>query len=163
MIKTHDSPQIFFIHPGDVAVGFAADKFETLLGSCVSILFVTPCCKVASICHFVHSTPPPRNKYKDASYASVALRKMDHMMRSTGFNIRLCRAYVFGGGNMFPGQQGMVDVGRMNVEWAFQYLDQKGITVFGSHTGEHCYRKLSWVIGPSDPCQALQCGTIIAT
>jgi chemotaxis protein CheD len=151
-----DSPQLYFIHPGDIAIGYADDKFETLLGSCVSILLVSPCCKVAAICHYVHSSAPPRSKTKDASYAAVAMRKMDYQFRSVGFNTRLCRAYVFGGGNMFPSQKNMVDVGTMNVNWAFSYLDRHKIPVKGSHTGDNYYRKLAWIVGTSDPCQAVQ-------
>ena len=119
MILKHDTPQIFFLHPGDVAVGFTDDKFETLLGSCVSILLVSPCFNVAAICHYVHSSAPPRSRIRDASFASVAMRKMEHQLNHVGFNARLCRAYVFGGGNMFPGKNNMMDVGSMNVDWAF--------------------------------------------
>ena len=156
MILKHDTPQIFFLHPGDVAVGFTDDKFETLLGSCVSILLVSPCFNVAAICHYVHSSAPPRSRIRDASFASVAMRKMEHQLNHVGFNARLCRAYVFGGGNMFPGKNNMMDVGSMNVDWAFHYLERHKIPVFGSDIGNNYYRKLTWIVGPSDPLLAIQ-------
>lgn len=150
-----DKPQVYYLHPGDVAVGFSGDTFETLLGSCVSILLVSPCFRVAAICHYVHSSQAPKNKLKDASYALVAMNKMDHMLRRYGFNAHLCRAYVFGGGNMFPGNNNVVDVGQQNVNWALNYLSHKKIPVFGSETGDNYYRKLSWQVGASNPCDHL--------
>ena len=151
-----NEPTVHFLHPGDVAVGFTGDRFETLLGSCVSVLLVSPCFQVASMCHFVHSSRPTKAKSKDASYADVAMVKMDHLLRKYGFNARLCRAYVFGGGNMFPANGNIVDIGAMNVAWAFNYLNHKKIPVLGSETGENYYRKLAWEVGPSNPCEFLQ-------
>jgi chemotaxis protein CheD len=149
-------PSVLFLHPGDVAVGFAGDRFETLLGSCVSVLLVSPCFQVASMCHFVHSSRPSKAKSKDTSYANVAMTKMEHLIHSAGFNARLCKAYVFGGGNMFPDKDNILDVGAMNIAWAFNYLNHNNIQVLGSETGENYYRKLAWEIGPSNPCDFLQ-------
>lgn len=152
----NDMPSVHFLHPGDVAVGFSGDRFETLLGSCVSVILVSPCFRVAAMCHFVHSSRPPKARSKDASYANVAMATMDLLLRNAGFNARLCRAYVLGGGNMFPSNGNLVDIGTQNVRWAFNYLNHKNIPVFDSETGENYYRKLAWDIGPSNPCKHIQ-------
>ena len=147
------TPTAHFLHPGDVTVGFATDSFETLLGSCVSILLVSPCFNVAAMCHFVYASRPSKARSKDASYGVVAMSKMEHLLRMAGFNAKLCNAYVFGGGNMFPGNTNLVDVGSTNVAWAFNYLNSHHIPVFGAQTGENCYRKFAWTVGSQDPCQ----------
>ncbi len=147
------NPTQHFLHPGDVSLGFADDTFETLLGSCVAILLVSPCFKVAAMCHFVHPSRPHQSRSNDTTYAVVAMSKMEQLLRKAGFNAKLCNAYVFGGGNMFPSNTNLVDVGSMNVDWAFNYLNNKHIPVFGAQTGENYYRKLAWTVGAADPCQ----------
>jgi len=158
-----DMTTMHFLHPGDVTVAFSGDRLETLLGSCVSVLLVSPCFQVACMCHFVYSSYPSKIKSKDASYAGVAMARMEHLLRNAGFSARLCRAYVFGGGNMFPSNGNLVDIGSKNVEWAFNYLQHKQIPVVDFETGQNYYRKLTWVVGASNPCDHLLTVSVLSS
>jgi len=90
------------LHPGDVALGLEGDRLETLLGSCVAIVITDPRRTVGVMCHIVHSRPAPSTALATAAYADVALATMVDLLQQRGITARLCEAYVYGGGNMFP-------------------------------------------------------------
>ena len=60
---TLDEPQVFTLHPGDVAVGVRGDRLETLLAAGVAIVLTDPRRTVGAMCHVVHSGPTPRKTF----------------------------------------------------------------------------------------------------
>lgn len=148
-------PLTVTLHPGDVACVDRGDRLETLLGSCVAILLTDPRRTVGAMCHVVHAGAPNGAPTRETAYGDVALATMGRYLRERGIDPRQCLAWVYGGGNMFPGQIGdstaQGNVGAANFEWALGALHSAGIRVLGVALGGHAYRKLRWTVGPDAP------------
>lgn len=138
------------LHPGDVACGERDDRLETLLGSCVAIILTDPRRTIGAMCHVVYSMSAPHGGRHDARYGDIALRTMQGMLRGRGIEPRLCQAWVFGGGNMFP-HSSAPDVGSRNIDWALGALERDGMEVLLVDVGGAQYRRLAWTIGPGQP------------
>lgn len=138
------------LHPGDVACGTRGDRFATLLGSCIAVVLTDPRHTVGAMCHIVHSTPADGTP-RDSAWGDVALDLMYEMLRKRGIEPRLCEAYVYGGGNMFPGIFGTRHVGSTNAGWTLEALALDGVRVLHHDLGGTAYRKLTWTVGPGAP------------
>lgn len=139
------------LHPGDVACGSRGDRFVTLLGSCVAVVLTDPRRSVGAMCHIVHASPVSPAAPRDSAWGDVALDVMYDLLRERGITPQLCEAYVYGGGNMFPGQFGAGHVGDCNAHWTLQALAADGVRVLHQDLGGQSYRKLSWTVGPDAP------------
>ena len=137
--------------PGDVALGQSGAQFRTLLGSCVSVILTDPRRTVASMCHIVHVGTPNADNRHNTAYGVAAMHEMFTRLRALGINPRMCQAYVFGGGNMFPQLFREKHVGANNVDWVMHYLDAHGVAIVDQCLGGNGYRKVSWTVGPRDP------------
>lgn len=137
--------------PGDVALGCAGDELRTLLGSCVSVILTDPRRTVGAMCHIVHvGTPNAANRH-NCAYGEVAMHDMFGRLQGVGIPAQRCQAYVYGGGNMFPGIVNGPSVGDRNAQWVLDYLGDHGIEVVAYSLGGTSYRKLSWVVGVAEP------------
>ena len=140
------------LHPGDVALGRSGDRFETLLGSCISIILTDPRRTVAVMCHIVHSgTAPADERGSQTTHAEPALAAMFDMLQGCGINPQMCEAYLHGGGNMFPSLFTQAHVGQSNADWALQALADLGIRLCGRDTGGTALRQITWTVGPGAP------------
>lgn len=137
--------------PGDVALGQAGDQVKTLLGSCVSVILTDPARTVGAMCHIVHVGRPNVANKKNTAYGEVAMQDMFARLRAVGVHPAKCDAYVFGGGNMFPGMFQTRHVGDSNVSWVLEYLEHQGIRVVDHCLGGNGYRKVSWTVGVNEP------------
>jgi chemotaxis protein CheD len=138
------------LHPGDVGCAGRGDRLETLLGSCVAIVLTDPRRTIGAMCHIVHARPSPHGRL-DTAYGDGALAAMYSLMQAQGIVARLCDAWVFGGGNMFPSLVRDRHVGQGNVAWAFDALQEEGIRVLNHDVGGTTYRRLGWTVGEGDP------------
>ena len=143
--------QVRILHPGDVACAEHGDRLETLLGSCVAIVLTDPRRTVGAMCHIVHAGQAPPDAPKSTAYGGAALDTMFSMLRARSIDPRQCEAYVYGGGNMFPGQFQASHVGQHNACWAFDELGRSGVRVLCRDVGGSSYRRLSWTIGTAAP------------
>ena len=74
---------------------------------------------------------------------------MYRLLRQRGIEPRLCEAFVYGGGNMFPGLFTRRHVGDDNVRWALDALAHDGIARAAcTTTAARTYRRLAWTVGP---------------
>ncbi len=73
------------------------------------------------------------------------------LLRARGFTPAYCEAYVYGGGNMFPGVFMQTHVGEHNACWALHALEQDGVRVLFHDLGGSSYRRLSWEVGDGAP------------
>lgn len=143
--------ELIKLGPGDLALGTRGDRLETLLGSCVSIILTDPRRTVGVMCHFVHSRPVPSDAPLRTAYADGAWREMQRLLLLQGITPRLCEAYVYGGGDMFPGEGMARRVGEDNIRWALGALDAAGVRILASDLDGSVYRKVSWEVGPQAP------------
>jgi chemotaxis protein CheD len=139
------------LHPGDVACAERGEVLATLLGSCVAIILTDPRRTIGAMCHIVHSKPPLSHDRSSTSYGSVAIEAMDQMLLARGISPRLCEAYVYGGGNMFPGLITQSHVGDANALWTLTVLRERGVRVIGQDLGGRVYRRLRWTVGADTP------------
>ena len=137
--------------PGDVALGLAGDKLKTLLGSCVSVILTDPRRTVGAMCHIVHAGQPNSANQYNTAFGAPAMADMFHRLHSVSVMPEMCEAYVFGGGNMFPQLFRERHIGTSNVDWALDFLAARHIRVLNHCLGGHGYRKVSWIVGPTDP------------
>ena len=146
-----DAGTVLVLHPGDVVCADRGDRLETLLGSCVAIVLTDPRRTVGVMCHIVHSRPASSAARASAAHADVALAAMYTLLRARGIEPTQCEAYVYGGGNMFPGIFMRSHVGDDNTEWALDTLADDGIPVLLNDVGGDTYRRLAWTVGPDLP------------
>lgn len=149
------TPMNVTLHPGDVACVDSGDRLETLLGSCVAIVLTDPRRTVGAMCHVVHAGTRTAAAVRDTAYGEGAMAEMARQLRSRGIDPGQCQAWVYGGGNMFPGHIGDTaaqgNVGAANMAWALGALQRAGIHVLGASLGGNAYRKLRWTVGPGSP------------
>ncbi len=142
------SPKTHFLHPGDVALGLRGDRLETLLGSCVSIILTDPRRTIGVMCHIVHGGG---GGAKAGASADGAWAGMRQLLLARGITPRLCDAFVYGGGNMFPSLVRGKHVGASNADRALALLAQDGNRIVVQDLGGAAYRRLSWTIGTDLP------------
>lgn len=148
----HFGSTTYTLHPGDVACGVRGDRLVTLLGSCVAVILTDPRRTVGAMCHIVHSNPAHNHvAQRDSTWGDVALDAMHDMLQQRGISPRMCEAYVYGGGNMFPGMVGEGHVGDRNARWTLEALAQDGVRVLQQDLGGTTYRRLSWTVGVEAP------------
>lgn len=145
------TPRLHLLHPGDVACGQRGDRFETLLGSCVAVILTDPRRSVGAMCHIVHAAGAPPAHPGDTRHAGAALAEMQRRLFARGMRLELCEAFVFGGGNMFPGVYPQQPVGERNVQRVLEVLAAEGVSVLRHDVGGTAYRRLHWVVGPEPP------------
>lgn len=139
------------LHPGDLVCGGRGETFETLLGSCVAVVLTDPHRTAGAMCHIVHAAAAPAGRRRDTAYAEPALATMFTLMRGRGLQPRLCEAYVYGGGNMFPNLVPQQPIGERNVARVQHMLREAGVRVLRDDVGGAAYRRLSWTVGPHAP------------
>lgn len=149
MIDATQAPCV--LHPGDVACADAGGRLETLLGSCVAVILTDPRRTVGAMCHIVHAQAC-RHDRGDAHHAGPAIDAMFARLRARAIEPRLCEAYVYGGGNMFPGLADAAGhVGERNVEAVLARLASDRVRVVCRDVGGTAYRRLRWTVGPGEP------------
>lgn len=142
---------VHVLHPGDVVCAYRGERLETLLGSCVAIILTDPLRTVGAMCHIVHSTSAGASARASTAHADNALAKMYAMLRAEGFVPEMCKAYVYGGGNMFPSLFKRCHVGQANAEWALKALSEDGVGLLGQDLGGDTYRRVGWTVGQAAP------------
>ncbi len=143
-----EAPATRVLHPGDVACASQGDRLETLLGSCVAVALTDPRHTVGALCHIVHPAGPFDG---DTRFGAAALERARQLLQSRGIVLRLCHAWVMGGGNMFPGHYRQAHVGDANVRWVLQALAHHDVFVAGQHLGGPHYRRVRWTVGDDAP------------
>ncbi len=117
---------------------------RTVLGSCVSVTFFVPGEGLAAI---FHALLPREEEHKPDRTLGHAFRFVDRSIRTLldellarGANRRRIEAKVFGGASIMPGKG--FDVGRRNIETAYDILSSSGLRVTASSVGGTLGRKL---------------------
>lgn len=137
--------------PGDVVCADRGESLETLLGSCVAVVLTDARRTVGAMCHIVHASEPREGDGNPAAFANAAIDALYAKLVQRGFTPRLCQAYVYGGGNMFPELVRGPHVGRRNAESVLERLRDDGVHVVVQDLGGACYRRLRWTIGDAEP------------
>lgn len=143
-----EGPPTRILHPGDVACAGRGQRLETLLGSCVAVLLTDPRGTVGGMCHIVHAAGRLGD---DTRFGGAALDHLYGQLLARGIVPRLCRAWVIGGGNMFPDRYDHAHVGDSNVRWVLQALQHDEVAIVGCDLGGSTYRRVGWTVGAAAP------------
>ncbi len=140
-------PALHLLHPGDVVCAERGDRLETLLGSCVAVVLTDRHRTVGAMCHVVHCGTAAKLDPVPTTYADAAIDRMYALLFARGLNARLCEAFVYGGGNMFPGLYREVHVGDTNAAFVLGRLARDGLRISIRDVGGSAYRRVCWTIG----------------
>ncbi len=141
---------VYRVHPGEVALAQRGERLDTLLGSCVSVILTDARRTFGAICHIVHAMSPIK-PVQSCAYGAQALDALEDLLTARGITPSKCMAYVYGGGNMFPGQYSRKHVGEKNADWVLAELAERRIEVMHEDLGGGVYRRLRWTVGFSEP------------
>jgi chemotaxis protein CheD len=144
-----------FLQPGDLYVGDADYQLRTILGSCVSITLWHPLSRLGGMSHFLLPTrgaTAAQDPAPDGRYGDEALLLMLAQFEQAGVPPSQCKAKIFGGGNMFPGQmrEGAINVGKRNGLAARTMLREHGIPVLSECLFGIGHRQVIFVVSTGD-------------
>ncbi len=149
-----------FLKPGEYAVGDTSCRIRTVLGSCISIALWSPAPRLGAMSHCLLPSRGREGVARvrglellglDARYADEALHLMLHELERRQVRGAQCRAKIFGGGNMFPGQRPAgVPVGRRNGEAARELLQAHGIEVVSESLFGDGHRQIVFEVATGD-------------
>lgn len=139
------------LHPGGVVCAGRGERLETLLGSCVAVVLTDRARTVGAMCHIVHSRPAVNRDGVPTASADAAIDAMYDLLMRRSLSPRLCCAFVYGGGNMFPTLFTHRHVGENNGRHVLERLSADGVQVLLQDLGGNTYRRLSWTVGPAMP------------
>ena len=139
------------LHPGDVVCANRGVRLETLLGSCVAVVLTDRARTVGAMCHIVHSQPAFNIEHQSTASADAAIDAMYRLLRGLSLNPRLCVAFVYGGGNMFPTLFKHEHIGQNNGRYVLDRLAADDVRVMFQDLGGAAYRRLSCTIGHDMP------------
>jgi chemotaxis protein CheD len=131
--------------PGEVYVSRENEMIMTVLGSCVSACIRNPKTNVGGMNHFML---PQMGSGKSiltlggtaARYGNWAMEVLINEILKYGGNKRDLEVKLFGGGKVLDNMT--MDIGKRNIDFVFNFLDQEGIAVAAHDVGDRFPRKL---------------------
>ncbi len=139
------------LFPGDIVCADRGERLETLLGSCVAVILTDRHRTVGAMCHIVHAGAANDHSSKPEAHADAAIDTLYRVLSARGYTPKLCDAYVYGGGNMFPMLVDGAHVGQKNSHCVLERLKRDHVRVVFQDLGGASYRRLSWTIGHEWP------------
>ena len=133
-----------FLLPGTLYIAKSKAEIITILGSCVSVCL----CDVFSyICGINHYLLPFSNGNSPSSlkYGDIAIPKLIEETLEAGAGKNNLAAKVFGGGAViqtYGRERSALNVGRQNIEIAFDLLDDNDIKIINYDVGGFAGRKI---------------------
>jgi len=130
-----------FIYSSGLMVSLDPLLLTTVLGSCVAVCLYDNQLKAGGMNHFML---PLWNGSGLASpkFGNIAIERLIKDMESIGSLRGNIVAKVFGGARMLKEQSHFFDIGRRNIDLAFQLLEQENIKITAQSTGGMKGRKI---------------------
>jgi len=122
------------ILPGELYVTKHHELITTLLGSCVAVCMRDKINKIGGMNHF--KLPQPMDGHHDqenTNYGIYAMELLINEILKEGGNKSFFECSIFGGGNVLQGVSN--DIGKKNIKFVLDFLQQDGIPVIGQETG----------------------------
>lgn len=144
----HFNKKIVTIYPGEFYTSSGPEMISTVLGSCISIALFDLEKGIGGLNHFMLAKDNSIEDEKESNrlmgrFGEYAIELLIDDIVKKGAERAKLQAKVFGGSNVFnlPANTG-AQVGEVNIKFAFDYLQQKGIPVVTSNTGGVYPRKI---------------------
>jgi chemotaxis protein CheD len=144
--KAQIDTDIFYVEPGRFLVSTESCTLRTILGSCVSVCLYDPQLRIGGMNHFML----PRARSADDHshrYGDRALSALVERLAGLGSAPRRLFASVFGGAAVLSSVSEVMHLGRLNAEYAFDWLADAGIGVVASDVLGSVGRRLDFHIG----------------
>jgi chemotaxis protein CheD len=131
--------------PGEVYVSRENEMIMTVLGSCVSACIRNPKTNVGGMNHFMLPQMGSGRSIltlggTEARYGNWAMEVLINEILKCGGNKRDLEVKLFGGGKVLDNMT--MDIGKRNIDFVFNFLDQEGIAVAAHDVGGRFPRKL---------------------
>lgn len=138
------------IYPGEFWSSTGSEMISTVLGSCVSIILYDAVAGVGGMNHFMlardkmsETAPNASKEANPGKFGEYAMDLLIDDMEEKGAQLSRCVAKVFGGGNIFTfSERSVAQVGEVNIQFAFNWLNEKNIKIVSSDTGGTLPRKI---------------------
>jgi chemotaxis protein CheD len=133
--------EITYLLPGQLIVSKKPLKISTILGSCISVCLFDPILKHSGMNHYLM---PLRNHMTDNPfrYGDTSLSNMLFEIIKMGSKKEDLHSYVYGGSSMFTSFPYNFNIGKKNIEIAFDFLEAHKIRVIQSNIGGEKGRKI---------------------
>lgn len=135
-----------YLYPGTIFVHRQPHLVTTVLGSCVSVCLWNQTAQLGGINHYLlplwngEGLPTPK-------YGNIAIAKLVEKVKALSGPGDKLVAKVFGGASMWEKADGLLAIGKRNIEFAIETLDASGIAIISSDLGGHQGRKLIFNTG----------------
>ena len=140
-----DEEDVLYVDPGQLLVCTEPRRLRTILGSCVSVCLYEPNRRVGGMNHFLLPRSP-QLELRSFRYGDTAMRGLLERLERLGCNPRGLCAHVFGGARVLSAMSETLHLGRSNVDFALEWLEQRGVTVVGSAVLGSLARRLEFDI-----------------
>ncbi|MCF8367175.1 MAG: chemotaxis protein CheD [Bacteroidales bacterium] len=136
---------------------YVSDKeiiLNTVLGSCVSVCLWDNMKKVGGMNHYMLPLWNG-NGLASPKYGNIAIEQLITKVHSFGCKNENIVAKIFGGARMLKEQSQIFDIGRKNIELAYELLARENIRIIAKSTGGERGRKISFNTGSGEVLQKL--------
>lgn len=135
--------EITYMLPGELIVTGEALKISTILGSCVSVCIFDPQLRISGMNHYLLPVKKNLND-KRFRFGDVSLAYMLEEIISMGARKKDLISHVYGGSSMFGIPDDNYNIGRKNIEIAFEFLGFHNIPIIKCDTGGDRGRKITF-------------------
>jgi chemotaxis protein CheD len=128
---------------GDFYVSRNDEIITTVLGSCVATCVRDPEAGIGGINHFLLPEEPTVGRTGEAStrYGLYALERLLNTLTRHGARREALEIKIFGGGRVLSAH---TDIGRLNVDFVRQYLENEGLSIAAEDVGHAFARRLRY-------------------
>jgi chemotaxis protein CheD len=131
--------QVVQILPGQCYASSEMEQVTTVLGSCISVCLHDEIAGVGGMNHFMLPGEGDGSGNEEARFGTHAMEIVINDMLKLGAVKARLSAKIFGGGMMFPSEQG---IGKKNTLFAKNFLSTECITISGEDVGLAFSRKI---------------------
>jgi chemotaxis protein CheD len=135
--------EVLYVEPGHLVVSTEPCRLRTVLGSCVSVCLYDAERRHGGMNHFMLPESPSRFE-TSSRYGSRAMPLLVERLERLGSARRQLCASVYGGACVLFTGSDLMHLGRRNVEFALQWLEQNGINVVASSVLGNAARRVDF-------------------
>ena len=122
---------VVYVEPGQLLVCTEPCRLRTVLGSCVSVCLYDPELRHGGMNHFMLPSAPSSTE-NSSRYGDKAMAILVERLERLGSERRQLCAKVFGGARVLFAESEFMHLGRRNVDFAMDWLNQHNISVVES-------------------------------
>lgn len=131
-----------FLLPGQMAVSREPAEITTVLGSCVAVALYDTQARIGGLNHFLLPKDPEGNA-PNGRYGAFAIPELVRLLEREGGVRKRFQAKIFGGASLSASLQGGFGIGRANLDFTRQILQELGIPVVSEDVAGAAGRRIT--------------------